>query len=100
MNNKQIREIIIGLVVFILGCLIVVGGMRTTLSGTRTEGKVQLEKALKRAIVECYALEGAYPPDIAYMENHYGIVIDGARFTVHYEAFAENIMPDFKVIEN
>lgn len=99
MNKIHIKEVTIGVGIFLLGCLVVIGGIRTTFSSTKEEEKAQLELALKRAIIECYALEGAYPQDVAYMEENYGIVIDDSQFIVHYSAFAENIMPDFKVIE-
>ena len=29
-----------------------------------------LEKAVTRTITQCYALEGSYPPDIAYLTTH------------------------------
>ena len=48
----------------------------------------------------CYAAEGVYPPTLEYMEEHYGIQIDRQRYTVHYEVFASNIMPDITVLEN
>lgn len=99
MNKVQVKEVTIGIGVFVIGCLLVIGGIRTTFSGTKGEEKAQLEIALKRAMIECYALEGTYPPDVAYMEENYGVVIDKSQFIVHYSIFAENIMPDFKVIE-
>lgn len=98
MNKVQIKEVAIGIGIFLIGCLLVIGGIKTTFSGTKEEEKVQLEVALRRAMIECYALEGAYPPDVAYMEENYGVVIDESQFIVHYSVFAENIMPDFKVI--
>ena len=33
-------------------------------NGKREEGKEQLEQALKRCAVTCYATEGIYPPDV------------------------------------
>ena len=47
----------------------------------------------------CYAAEGIYPPDISYLEEHYGIQIDKDRFAVYYDVFASNLMPDITVIE-
>lgn len=67
--------------------------------GQRDEGKAQLESALRRAAVACYAAEGIYPPDLEYMTEHYGIQIDHSRWLVVYEAFAENLMPDITVLE-
>lgn len=60
----------------------------------------QLEDALRRACVACYAGEGTYPSSLDYLEEHYGIQIDERRYTVHYTAFAENLMPDITVLEN
>ena len=31
-----------------------------------------LKKAIARASVQCYAIEGRYPPSIEYLEEHYG----------------------------
>jgi hypothetical protein len=68
-------------------------------TGNREEGKKQLEQALQRCAVTCYATEGIYPPDIDYMKEHYGIQIDESRYLVRYEVFAENLMPDITVLE-
>lgn len=68
-------------------------------AGNREEGKKQLEQALQRCAVTCYATEGIYPPDIDYMKEHYGIQIDESRYLVRYEVFAENLMPDITVLE-
>lgn len=63
------------------------------------EGRQQLEEALRRAAVACYAAEGIYPPNLAYLEEHYGIQVDEDRYTVFYEVFASNLMPDITVLD-
>lgn len=68
--------------------------------GRAEENLRQLEEALRRGCVACYAAEGAYPPDLAYLQNHYGVQIDETQYTVHYSIFAENLMPDITVLEN
>lgn len=67
--------------------------------GQREEGKMQLDRALRRAAVACYAAEGIYPPSLEYMEEYYGIQIDHSRYLVVYDVFAENLMPDITVLE-
>lgn len=69
-------------------------------SGHSAEEMQQLEIALRRSCVTCYAVEGVYPPNVEYLEQHYGIQIDRARYTVYYDVFAENLMPDITVMEN
>ena len=57
-----------------LGALAVLLFFFTALSnldqGRDAQGRQQLEDALRRAAVACYAAEGVYPPDLAYLEEH------------------------------
>ena len=69
-------------------------------TGRSEEDMRQLEETLRRGCVACYAAEGAYPTDLAYLKEHYGVQIDEERYYVHYYAFAENLMPDITVLEN
>lgn len=63
------------------------------------EGRKQLEEALRRGAVACYAAEGIYPPDLEYLKEHYGVQVDEERYAVFYEVFASNLMPDITVLE-
>ena len=63
------------------------------------EGREQLEIALRRAAVACYATEGIYPPSLDYLTEQYGVQIDDKRYLVFYENFADNLMPDITVLE-
>ena len=63
------------------------------------EGRRQLEETIRRSAVACYANEGIYPPDLEYLERHYGVQIDEEHYAVFYDAFAENLMPDITVVE-
>lgn len=57
------------------------------------------EKAIQRAALQCYALEGSYPPDLKYLEANYGIIINSDRYYYQYDIFASNIMPEIVVFE-
>ena len=69
-------------------------------SGRSTIEKQQesLEKAIARDIVQCYAIEGQYPPTLEYMEEHYGLTYDKDTFFVDYQPIAANLYPDYTVI--
>lgn len=67
--------------------------------GKQAQDIRQLELVLQRTAVACYAVEGAYPPDVAYMQAHYGLTYDESRYLVHYELFASNFMPEITVME-
>lgn len=64
-----------------------------------TEGTETLRSAIRRASVQCYAIEGRYPPSVQYLEENYGIQIDKERYHVFYNGFASNIMPEITVFE-
>ncbi|MGN0158733.1 MAG: hypothetical protein ACI39W_06300 [Brotaphodocola sp.] len=62
------------------------------------EGAETLRSAISRACIQCYAIEGRYPPNVQYLEDEYGIRIDEERYHVFYSGFASNVMPDITVI--
>lgn len=68
-------------------------------AGQGEEGRLQLEESIRRAAVTCYAVEGIYPPDLAYLQEHYGIQVDEKNYYVFYEVFGSNMMPDITVLE-
>lgn len=65
-------------------------------TGSREEDT--LKKAVTRASVQCYAIEGRYPPSVEYLEENYGIQIDRKKYNVFYDGFASNVMPEIKII--
>lgn len=54
--------------------------------------------AVKNAALTCYAVEGAYPPDLQYLREHYGLRYNQNRYAVFYDAFASNLMPEIQVV--
>lgn len=62
------------------------------------EGLALAEQSVRRAAVECYALEGAYPENLDYLKERYGLAVDEARYFVDYRYVASNLMPDITVL--
>lgn len=59
----------------------------------------RIKEAIEMACVQCYAIEGSYPPNLDYLRDHYGIVLDHDRYYYYYEIFASNVMPVVEVYE-
>ncbi len=57
-----------------------------------------LENALARDIVQCYAIEGRYPPSLEYLEQHYGLTYDKKTFFIDYMPIAANLYPDVTIL--
>ena len=79
--------------------LFFLGAVSRLEEGRRAEGARQLETALRRTAVSCYASEGFYPPDVAYMQDHYGLRFDEESYVVHYKLTASNWMPEITALE-
>lgn len=98
-SSRYLRALILPALIFTLFLAFFLIGVTNTSQSSAKESKDVLETALQNSIIQCYAIEGMYPPDVTYLEDHYGIQIDHQRFIVHYEAFASNILPTVSVIE-
>lgn len=94
-QKKWIRAPLILIVVLVF----VVTAVANLEQGKQDRVIRQLELVLQRTAVACYAVEGAYPPNVAYMQQHYGLTYDESRYVVHYELFASNFMPEITVME-
>ncbi len=57
-----------------------------------------VRRAVVRAVMQCYALEGQYPPDLDYLADRYGLILDEERYRFVYEAPGANIFPVIEVI--
>jgi hypothetical protein len=74
-------------------------GTTSVTTDTRRRQKERLEDALNRDITSCYALEGSYPPSLAYLKDHYGLTYDEDYFFVDYHIRGSNLLPDITIIE-
>ncbi len=58
-----------------------------------------LQNAVKSALRTCYAIEGKYPDDVQYLIDNYALRVNEERFHIYFDSFADNVMPDVRVIE-
>ena len=56
-----------------------------------------IRETVERMALECYVVEGIYPPDLAYLEDNYGLHINRKDFYVNYDIFASNQAPTVRV---
>jgi len=101
-RKKEIRSTVTAVmlpVVIVAVVLCFFSALSNLTNGHAGEERQQLEDALRRAAVACYAAEGVYPPDLAYLQEHYGVQINERRFIVDYQPVADNLMPDITIME-
>lgn len=64
----------------------------------KTEQLKSIRQAVTRSAIQCYSVEGFYPPSLRYLEENYGLQLDKQHYMIDYQCFAANIMPDITVI--
>ena len=52
-----------------------------------------VKQAIEQSVALCYALEGSYPPDLSYLENNYGLILNEDKYIYDYEIFGTNVNP-------
>ncbi len=87
------------LLLALLVLVLTVKGLDNIQSSNDAEQAKILESAVTRSITACYALEGAYPPDITYLTEHYGLVYDSEQYFIDYQYIGANLRPDVTIIK-
>ncbi|MBQ8995844.1 MAG: hypothetical protein IJ091_08500 [Oscillospiraceae bacterium] len=54
------------------------------------------DTVMRRAL-QCYVIEGAYPQNLSYLEENYGLTVNHEEYLIVYNAFAENLPPEVHV---
>lgn len=101
MRGKKDRSQFSWLLLPVIGILVVLlllGALSRVSDSQAEEGRRQMEESVRRAAVNCYAVEGIYPPNLEYLKEHYGLQVDESRYTVYYEVFADNLVPEITVV--
>ena len=96
---KILRQYSLAILSSVIICLVVISGFSSLSQKTYEHQKESLEKALKRGLMQSYALEGRYPASLDELIDNYHILYNEDLFEVKYELIASNIMPDITIIE-
>lgn len=87
------------LIIIIIVAIVSVVSMNEFWESSNDAQPDRIKEAIERACVQCYALEGSYPPDLKYLSEHYGLILNEDKYFYYYEIFASNVMPYVEVYE-
>ncbi len=90
--------VLLPLMAFLVLFVIFYNSLQSVSATNIEKQKESLELALTRSITQCYAVEGAYPPDLQYIKEHYGLTYNEELFFVDYQPVGSNILPDVTVL--
>jgi hypothetical protein len=95
---NQISHIILPLLFVILFFFLFIWGISSVDESTSQKQYDSLQTAIQRDMIQCYAIEGTYPPNLDYLKEHYGLTYDENLFFVDYQTYGANILPDVTII--
>ena len=91
-------KVILPVIIFAVILALFVFAVTRIAGRSESEGRQLTEKSIRRAAVQCYALEGMYPLNFDYLKEHYGVQPDEIKYVVYYIYNGANLMPDITVI--
>ena len=98
--KKRIQESMnFSVLFFVLVIIAFLFGISFISSTSSKDQKDILTDAVSKDIIHCYAIEGYYPPSLAYIEEHYGLTYDKSKYMVDYVPVGDNIMPSVTIVE-
>ena len=94
----HISALLPALLLVVALCILIAAS--TSLASTNRERETEiLSNALERSITQCYALEGAYPPDLDYLKENYRLTYNSDRYFIDYRYIGSNLRPNTIIIE-
>ena len=99
-SDKAKRKTGVFVLVLVLLLLALLTALRFGRSGrdVSEESAAAIRETVRRSALQCYVVEGVYPPDLQYLEDNYGLQINTEDFVVVYDCFASNLPPTIRVI--
>ncbi len=98
---KNAKLPVISLIASLLIIAIAGGALLIGLSGFAgsysDQKAAEVRETILSYVAQCYALEGAYPPDLEYLAEKYGLQLDKQRYIYFYELYASNMLPVVRV---
>ena len=100
LNRHSVNRIKAALYASILVLVVLLAFLFAEMAGESSskEGLRIARESIQRAAVQCYALEGEYPPSYDYLKEHYGIKPNEDLYFIRYQFIASNLMPDITVL--
>jgi hypothetical protein len=100
LSPSSVLKMVIPLALFLIVVIAVIIGVNNVSQTSEAESLRTMEQAVRRSVVQCYALEGRYPPSLDYLQEHYGLSMDKDKYVYHYQALGSNLLPQIRVFSN
>ncbi|MDR2908618.1 MAG: hypothetical protein LBU86_01865 [Oscillospiraceae bacterium] len=97
-RGSYLRQIALPLAAFALMAVFFYRGMSSVDENAASERLAMADRAVRRAVAQCYAVEGQYPASLRYLKENYGLMVDEGSYVVKIDFAGGNILPNITVM--
>lgn len=98
-QRSRFRKRIIACAVALCALALAVGiALDMVFASAREQGANSIRTTILNAAMQCAAIEGSFPTNLAYLEQNYDLRINHDDYIVIYEALGSNVFPSIVVV--
>lgn len=98
-RKQQRRRRLIAIVVVVCAALIALAiALNVIFSAAKDQGAASIRNTILNSAMQCAAIEGSFPTNLAYLEDNYDLRINHDDYVVIYEVLASNAVPSVVVM--
>lgn len=95
LKHKVILAVILAALIIVAASLAWAGNAARRNMAAQTDS---IKETVRSRALQCYVIEGAYPESLDYLIENYGLAVNTEDYRIVYIPYAENLMPEIKVI--
>lgn len=93
--HKKIAAIVV--VVCAVAVALVIA-LNSIFANAREQGAASIKNTILNAAMQCAAVEGSFPTNLAYLEEHYDLRVNHDDYVIIYEVLGSNVLPSIVVV--
>ncbi len=93
----KFRDIIASVLLFVVIIGVALFLLNNTDEPADKNGEDLVRKAVTKAAITCYTIEGRYPESLQYMVDNYGLYYNNEKYFVDYNIIGDNVSPQILV---
>lgn len=98
-QQKTRRNRFIALAVFVCALLVALGILLNMIfASAKDQGAASIRSTILDAAMQCAAIEGSFPTNLAYLEDNYDLRVNHDDYVIIYEVLASHTVPSVVVM--
>lgn len=96
-QRKRRRLVALAVAVCVVAIVLVIA-LNAIFSNAKDQGAASIRNTILNSAMQCAAIEGSFPTNLAYLEDNYDLRINHDDYVVIYEVLASNAVPSVVVV--